>query len=217
MAIFNKIVVQTLSFAQRILTSTIGSELGINQLIATINSNYDNLDILLDKSKPGGGLSDSNITANSITNASTNMTEDFGEQVGSLQVSVLANGQNNFGNSVTPINRTITSPSPNKKVSISGVTEFQVTDGAAGGIVNALITIQMSYSPLFTGIIKQKTLSPLISAIGNGVWAFQATPFLVSAICPTAGTIYYRVTVSASGNETVVFSVLNTTTHATMN
>ena len=214
---FNKIVVQTLAYAQRILTSTVGTELGINQLISTINGNFDALQNLTNNTLSGGGLSDENVKVNGLTNVSTNLTEDYGEQVGGLQVSVLANGQGNFGNTVTPVNRSITTPTANKKVTVVGVTEFQVTDGAAGASVNSNIILEMSYSSAFTSLIKFKQFTPLILPSGNGTWTFQSIPFLVSATCPVASQVYYRVKVGASGNETVVFNVINTTVHASMN
>lgn len=200
--LFNKISIPLLNFAQQIVTNTVSSNIGLNNIFAVIDANLESIRNLTDSSLAGGGISDQNIRISSISSVSTNLTMDTVIQ-GAIVTTAMAGADN-----VTAINFTITTNKPNTKIKFGWGCKVK---GTTNGIVNGSAEsrpqafCQVSTNVGFTGIIFNGNVTAQNNNYNNALSSFFQGPVLYKeqvVTIPVAGVYFVRLNAGHSGNFT---------------
>lgn len=199
--IFIRSAVSLLNTVQQIVTSTIGSNIGLNNIIQQLVINLDNIEIILDKTKPSGGIDDLNIRTAGITNVSTNLIMDTIKQVAEVDTATA-------NISIIPIiTTTVTTFKPNQKIhiSIGGVSRPMNNT-----VVNLLsqsrprVNAVVSFNNMVVGTINlsQSNNNRATTAGNTDSWAFLGISAARSEVLnlATVGTYTILVEAGHSGN-----------------
>lgn len=207
MSQFIKENLPTIAFNQIATSSTIGTNIGINQIISVVDQNLERLRTLTNKNIINGGLSDENIKTGGIGSVSTNLDGFDVEQVGVVTTSVNLNNEGPVPATKVLVNGSFTTLVPNKYVYIYGKENWRYTNSATAYSVDKNLGLEISTNPDFTGVIKAKEVKDqaLSNPDAQAIWATGSSDILVRCLLPSASTYYYRITTRASGNDTVVF------------
>jgi hypothetical protein len=213
MPIFTKTTVPSLIYNQKVLTGTIGSDIGINALVATDNANFAALESLLDRNAIG--LSDDNIKFAGITNASTNLISDY--QVGLLTPSL--NKPNSDGVTIYLLNGTFQCTRNFQKVNFhfGGSYEPYVAISSEDLIFD--FGIQIATNSAFTGATTTIATNHGMAMSLDPAFAFNRRPLYSfgQKTDTTATTYYYRMYASMGGGATGFVNIFNPKILITMN
>jgi hypothetical protein len=192
MSFFNKIQVTFLNFAQKVVTITTGSDIGINNILQIIESNFDDIKRIFDPSIAGGGINGENINTQTISSKHTNF--DFVEQGNQNFIAINKTAQPHV--EAVVLNGAFLTTVPNKKYLVIVETAYEKADNnnLDGCLYNSAIDFSTSSSfPNSTlqtyGSIAGLGMIPE-SAYGNHRRPLVHTHIITIA---TAGVTYYRV------------------------
>lgn len=208
---FNKLTAPNLTTGQLINTASVGSDVGINNINAVHNSNFENLVILTNKTIIGGGLSDDNIKKASITSESTTLNTKISEQSVDMRIDTNTNGSGQFGIDRLLINDSIFVPNNNKVLNIDTYFNINVLLSPINESVAIEYIFTFSYSPVFVSTIATKFIRLKVLKGAGNIWNFAPEYPFAPVTIPTAGVVYYRIVGTMSGNDpaTVFFKAGN--------
>jgi hypothetical protein len=204
MSNFVPLLLPNLNFNQEIVTSTISTNIGLNNIINIQQQNNQAIRTLTDKSISGGGLSDDNVRQMGLTNISTNLFIDSIEQVGNSSLSVLTNGFGNFSANLVMANGTIANVLANKKLMFVFSSTLKVTQAPTNPDVDSQLFIQVSNLVSFSSILYSREISQELfkSTVNNQPnWATRSLCGTGKYINLTNQTLYYRLMCRMSGNS----------------
>ncbi|MGL5964727.1 MAG: hypothetical protein ACRCZ2_10085 [Fusobacteriaceae bacterium] len=201
---FTKNITPILNFNQEIRTNTSGANIGLNQIITSLDSNFDELELLTNKNLVGGGLSDENIKIAGITNISTNLLMNTVDQAGNLDVNYAGTGSYSESAKIQLLNGSFTTPTTNKKVSVFSDVGALIVSNSPDTTI-AYIELQLSTSPTFTSILTQRAIYYGITGVPQFASRRQF-PVHISTTLPTATTYYFRLRAWVGGVEPNLFS-----------
>ncbi len=204
---FNYSNIPLINFGQQVVSSTIGTNIGINNITGIIQSMFNSIRTLTDKTQVGGGIRDENIAVQGITNISTDLTMETVKQAGEINTNA---GTQEL---VTVINTSVVTNKPNTKIHITWSGRcYPVVNSTTGepaySASRPRFVIEISTSPTFSSILATDDVSMTgtqhnaNNTIGADSWFWHgqtgtsATVFTLS----TTGTYYIRLRSGHSGN-----------------
>lgn len=193
--------ISTLVQKQEVRTDTVAGVLGLNNIFTQIRSLFEQIKVLTNKTETGGGISDENIKAGSITNVSTNFVLTTRKQLVDITSDILKNGVGNFSSTKILLSDSFNNPAINKKVKIDTIVDWLVTDGCPTGEGIISISTEASYSADFTSLIDSSTRKRRILPLSNTVWNYDGLADVLTVDLTNVGTVYYRVLCDMSGSE----------------
>jgi hypothetical protein len=209
MSFFNKISLTLLNYAQRVVTTTVGNNIGINDIFQQIEANFDDIKRVLDPNIGGGGLDGSNFKPNSITSDAIKLNSYKFSQTGGINNFVNMNGIANFSPANTIANGSFVLKT-DKNILITSNMQHKVHVDIANNLVNIQHWLQISTVNNFSSKTFERLRTIKAHDRGNGVWTNGET-IISEVVTLKAGTYFARIAVSADGNTQSQIETTNST------
>jgi hypothetical protein len=205
MSFFNKIQIAYLNFSQKVVTITTGLDIGINNILQIIESNFDDIRRLFDPSVAGGGISGQNIQDNTITSDKVKLSTIRAVQGSYIFNDINQNGQGAFSPRYTVCNTVINvTGTQNKDILLNSSMYHIVKNSAGNNLCNMQHHLQISKVSNFSSTVYAKLLTKKVMDNGNNVWTNDQTTITDIVNLPI-GTYYIRSEVWGDGNTSCGF------------
>jgi hypothetical protein len=214
MSFFNKINLTFLNFAQKVVTITTGTNIGINNILQIIEANFDDIKRMFNPAQAGGGIKGENLVNNTVTSDKVSLTNNKFVQAGSNSYQTNSGGFGPFATTSTVCNGTFTILGTNNKEILvnSKMSHIVGSTGTNNVVVRHLV--QVSSSPSFSSIIASRLITEQLLINGNNTWSEQSTYVNETWNLPI-GTYYIRSQGSMDGNSVASMGVRESTLSVT--
>jgi hypothetical protein len=211
MSFFNKISLTLLNYAQRVVTTTVGKNIGINDIFQQIEANFDDIDRVLNPNIGGGGLDGSNFKPNSITSDKIKLNSTKAIQSSYIKNHINQNGQGAFSPIYTVCNTTfVVTGTGSINILINSNMQHKIDNSAGNNLCNIQHEVKISTSPSFTSTVATRLRTKKIMDNGNGIWTNDET-IINEIFTVTSGTYYIKSSVWGDGNTSCGFETMNST------
>jgi hypothetical protein len=207
MSFFNKINLTFLNFAQKVVTITTGTNIGINNILQIIEANFDDIKRMFNPAQAGGGIRGENLVNNTVTSDKVSLTTNRFIQIGGAVLQVNQGGNTGFAPNVTLCNGTITiGGTTNKDILVNSKMTDTVINNGTGNLVTLRHLFQISSNAGFTSILGSRLITEQLLPSGNSIWTVQNT-YINETFNLAVGTYFVRLIAGLDGNAPASMNV----------